>query len=233
MKTSAKNLIGREVVGIDGSIGDVQDVYFDDERWVVRYLVVETGAWLSHRQVLISPLSVLGIGGEDSPVNINLTQAILETGPDVSTHEPVSRRFEIEYSEHFEYPIYWSGAGLWGAAMNPVAFAKQSITEDEERKILDKKSDESHLRSVQEVTGYHIQATDGSVGHIEDFVIDNESWAIGSIVVDTRNWLPGRKVTIDSTSIVEILWSDSVVRIDLDIEHVKEAPELEESFRSI
>lgn len=225
MKTLATKLIGRNATGVDGEIGTVQDLYFDDERWVIRYLVVATGEWLSQRPVLVSPLSISEIGEEDSALSVNLTQAILATSPDVSSRQPVSRRFEIEYSKHFEYPIYWAGGGLWGGAMNPVVFAKNSLTEEEEREALAEKSDQSHLRSVIEVSGYHIEASNGSVGHIEDFLIDSESWKLVDIVVDTRNWFPGKKVLVDPAKITEILWSESIVHVDMDKEGIRESPE--------
>jgi sporulation protein YlmC with PRC-barrel domain len=224
MKTS--DLIGREVVAMDGEVGKIRDLYFDDERWVIRYLVIETGDWMSRRSVLVSPISVTTAGDADTPVSVNLTQAAIATGPDASSQQPVSRRFELEFSKHYEYPIYWVGGGLWGGAMNPAVFAKNVVTEEEERDALDEHSDESHLRSIEEVTGYHVQATDGSIGHIEDFQFGDETWQILETIVDTRNLLPGRKVVIAVRKIDEIIWADSSVVIHMTREAIKESPEM-------
>ena len=226
MKSRAEKLIGMGAIGTDGEIGTVQDLYFDDERWAIRYLIIESGEWLSHRRVLISPLSVLDIGEREKPISVNLNRKIIAASPDVSTKKPVSRRFEVEYSKYFAYPIYWAGGGLWGGAMNPVAFTKGTLTEEEEREALERDSDESHLRSVREVIGYHIRATNGSVGHIDDFLIDNDTWGIEGIIIDTRNWFPGKKVIVEPRMISEILWSESIVAIGMEKDEVRECPEL-------
>ncbi len=222
----ATKLIGCEVEAIDGNIGKVADLYFDDERWVIRYLICRTGDWTDPEWVLVSPLSIKHIDTEESKVDVNLTRKAVEESPDASLKQPVSRRFEVEYSKYFQIPIYWAGSGLWGGAMSPAAFAKAAMPPEEEEKALSEDTEESHLRSVDEVTGYHVKADDGSIGHVEDFIINNETWAIRHVAVDTRNWLPGKVVKIAPARIDEIVWTESSVHIHMTKEAIKESPEL-------
>jgi hypothetical protein len=222
----ATDLIGMKAKATDGDIGVINNLYFDDERWVIRYLICYTDEWVEKRWVLVSPLSIIRISDEESKVYVNLTQFEIAKSPDVSFKKPISRRFELKYSQHYQFPIYWMGGRLWGPTMNPVLLSKNSITPDEEKKALEENSDESHLRSVNEVIGYHVQADDGSIGHVENFLIDNESWEIKHVVVNTRNWLPGKKVKIAPNRIDVIRWSESNVFIRMTKEAIKEAPEL-------
>ncbi len=227
MTWRATELIGSDVKGIDGDIGKVSDLYFDDERWTVRYLICRTGEWTTPRWILISPLSIQSIDDDQSTVFVNLTQQGVAESPDASLKQPVSRRFEIEYSKYFQIPIYWAGSGLWGGAMSPAVFAKTALPPEEEEKALEEgDTDESHLRSVNEVIGYHIKADDGSIGHIEDFIIDRETWGVQHVAVDTRNWLPGKVVTVAPARIDDIIWTESNVYIHMTKDEIKESPEL-------
>jgi uncharacterized protein YrrD len=217
-------LSGRSVEFTDGEIGNVSDLYFDDERWVVRYLVVETGKWLSHKPILVSPISVLSVENKEIPISVNLKQELLSTAPNIDLKKPVSRRFEIEYSKHFSYPVYWGGVGIWGSVMFPTVFNKTILTEDEEKELLENGGDEAHLRSSSEVCGYKVIASNGSVGSIKDFLIDSRTWEIFRIVVDTKNWFPGKKVLIKPSQISEFVWSESVARSEQLKEELNEMP---------
>ena len=223
----ATKLIGSKVEALDGAIGKITDLYVDDERWVVRYLICRTGDFTAAQWVLISPLSVKKVDEEESEVSVNLTQQAVAESPDASLQQPVSRRFEIEYSKYYQIPIYWAGSGLWGGAMNPRVFARSALSAEEERQALQGNKDESHLRSVTEVTGYHVKASDGTIGHIEDFLVDGETWAIQHVAVDTRNWLPGKVVTITPNRIDDIVWTESNVHVHMTKEEIKESPEID------
>ncbi|MBN1685673.1 MAG: hypothetical protein JW852_03415 [Spirochaetales bacterium] len=226
MQWFATKLIGSKVEALDGEIGEISDLYFDDERWVIRYLICRAGDWTSAKWVLISPLSITSVDEEQSMVSVNLTRQAVAQSPDASLKQPVSRRFEIEYSKYYEIPIYWAGSGLWGGAMNPAVFAKSVLPPEEEKKALQGNNDESHLRSVNEVAGYRVKAEDGSIGHIEDFLIDSETWAIHHVAVDTRKWLRGKIVTIAPARIDDIVWTESTVYIRMTKEAIQESPEL-------
>jgi hypothetical protein len=82
---------------------------------------------------------------------------------------------------------------------------------------------------VKEVTGYHIEAKDGAIGHVEGFILDDEDWMIRYMVVDTRSWLPGKKVLIAPCLIRSVHWDESKVCLDLSRELVEGGPEYDPS----
>lgn len=224
-------LKGDAVVARDGSVGKVDDVYFDDERWAVRYLVVDTGNWLPGRHVLISPASVSpgGADGADS-ISLDLTRHQVEHAPGTDADPPVSRRFEEAHARYYGYPYYWAGPYLWGVAEMPLATPaiEQSRADaakrGEDLERAEHEAEASHLRSGAEVIGYRVHAADGEIGHIQDFLIDDENWAIADMVVDTRNWLPGRKVLVSPAAVKEIDWRNREVAVRLTREELKRAP---------
>jgi hypothetical protein len=193
-----------EIGAADGVIGHVKDLYLDDRAWVVRYLVVETGGWLSSRKVLISPIAV---GAADWPkrlLPVSITKEQVRNSPDFDSAKPVTRQHEIEYSGYYDYPYYWGGAGYWGAGMYPnmmlsgyggVGVAR-SVQEESRsaRARAEAGRDENadpHLRSAAAVTGYDVHASDGDIGHVSGMLIDDATWAVRYLVVDTSNWWVG------------------------------------------
>jgi uncharacterized protein YrrD len=226
-----KDLRGDEIVARDGVIGSVRDAYFDDQSWAVRYLVVDTGTWLPGRQVLISPSSIAGI--EDGNVRVALSRDQVERAPGVDEHKPVSRLYEQLHALHYGYPYYWSGPYLWGPVGMPTAGPSTPIGVQpneapelvEARERVAREADQAHLRSSAEVIGYQIQATDGVIGHVEDFLVDDQSWAIADMVVDTRNWLPGKAVRVPPTAISEVDWASQLVHVRLTRDAIRQAEE--------
>jgi hypothetical protein len=221
-----KDLRGDDILARDGAIGSVHDAYFDDEHWALRYLVVDTGNWLPGRQVLISPASVRAVGADD--LQVDLSRAQVEQAPGVETHQPVSRLYEQSHALHYGYPYYWTGPYLWGPAVMPIAAPPeqaQSASEmrgtQEAAARAEREVAESHLRSAAEVVGYHIEARDGSIGHVEDFLVDLDNWAIANMVVDTRNWLPGNKVGISPSEIESVDWASKKVRVRLTRDQIR------------
>src|SRR6266508_5022629 len=99
----AGELKGVTIQATDGDIGSVQDLYFDDHSWTVRYLVVDTGTWLPGRQVLISPFAFRAISGA-SRLQTTLTKDQIENSPSIDTDRPVNRQREIEDSRYYGYP---------------------------------------------------------------------------------------------------------------------------------
>ncbi len=231
MLRSQKKMKGFAIHAVDGDIGRVEQCYFDDEKWVVRYIVVDTGGILLGRTVLISPVSVREIHWNDGKIHVGLTQDQVRHSPDIDTTETFSRRKESEYYSYYHLPVYWGGVGLWGNGMYPAMLPDAMITAEEDRAAKQQaeakapQDDAIHLRSTDEVTGYHILARDGEIGHVEDFLIDDSTWAIRYVVVDTRNWLPGKKVLVEPAQIGEVNWYDEKVRVDLPREDIREAPE--------
>jgi sporulation protein YlmC with PRC-barrel domain len=216
----AKTLEGYKLDSLDGEIGTVKDFYFDDQYWAIRYLVVDTGSWHTVSQVLISPYALLAVDNESKDIAINLTKKKIEDSPSLNTDKPVSRQFEEAYYGYYGWPSYWGGLSMWGEY--------PSIMHDPQKWGLSNQGGKAwdvHLRSTQHVSGYHIQATDGEIGHVEDFIIDDESWAIRYLVIDTHNWLPGKKVLVSPKWIESVSWSQSKIFVNLTREKIKQSPE--------
>ena len=210
MLRTASHLKGTSIAATDGEIGSVQDLYFDDHSWTIRYLVVDTGTWLPGRQVLISPRSIM-------------TKSQVENSPSTDVDKPVERQYEEEYSQYYGYPYYWTGPYRWGATPYPgegvLAVPEPAVA------MPPRGGGDPSLRSTRNVTGYYIEATDGDIGHVDDFIVDTTAWAIRYMLVDTRNWWPGRKVLVSPEWINEVSWPDSRVYVDMSKEAIKSAPE--------
>ena len=214
----------------DGELGTVEQLYFDDETWAIRYLVVDTGGWLGGRRVLISPMSVTRIDWDNARLDVALTKAQVEHSPAIDTHKPVSRQHEAAYLGYYGYPYYWGGPYLWGPAAYPAGLATPPAASTEAMaERIRRESKDSHLRSTEAVTGYNIEAADGEIGHVDGFVVDDEAWAIRYIEVATRNWWPGKKVLVSPPWIERVSWTDSKVYVGLSREAIKNAPEYVES----
>lgn len=210
MLNKATTLTGYSLQALDGEIGKVKDFYFDDRSWSIRYLVADTGEWLVGRQVLISPHSLAGIFGGEDRVAVKLTKTQIEHSPALNSDQPVSQQFEQEYYGFYGLPIYLGFEHDRMKVGDPVIL---------------KKHGDSDLRSMRDVAGHHVQALDGEIGHVEDFLIDDEAWLIRYLIVHTRDWLPGRKVLISPKWIERISWSQREVVVDLSREVIKQAPD--------
>jgi uncharacterized protein YrrD len=234
MLCSVKDLDGLELAARDGAIGHARDVYFDDERWVIRHVVVDTGGWLSGRQVLISPHSIERLDLVQRRLDVSLTRKQIEDAPGIETDRPVSRQQELSYYDYYGYPYYWGGAGLWGLAAYPLAgaawapqpgAAERGLPQEvAERAAAERESADPHLRSGAEVIGYHVAASDGEIGHIDDFLFDPRSWELRQAVVDTRNWLPGKHVLVAPRRIEGVDWAKRRVRVALTRAALESAP---------
>jgi len=217
-------LKGLVIRATDGEIGTVDQFYFDDEIWAIRYLAVETGGWLGGRRVLISPFSILDADWPAKRLDVNLTMKQVENSPNIDTQLPVSRQHEADYLGYYGYPYYWEGPYMWGAGYYP----RGATAEAREAKAR-RDSADSQLRSSDAVTGYSIDATDGELGHLDGFVVDDETWAIRYIEVATRNWWPAKKVLVSPAWIKKVSWSESNVSVELSRDAIQNAPEYIES----
>ncbi len=228
MLRSAKELKGYAIGASDGDIGQVDDLYFDDEAWTVRYLAVDTGTWLSGRRVLISPISLGRPDWTAKKLPVALTRERVSNSPDINTQKPVSRQHEADYFGYYGYPYYWGGLGTWGMGAYPghliSANAVQADRIAQAAAAEAAQGVDSHLRSCAAVTGHHIEATDGEIGHVEDFLFDDDSWSIRYLVVDTSNWWLGHKVVVAPRWITSVSWPDAKVSVDLTRQAVKDAP---------
>jgi uncharacterized protein YrrD len=222
----AKDLLRQTVSGPNEDLGHVEDLYFDDQQWVLRYFVVNTGKWLTGRLVLVSPVAVNGVDREHAAIATSLTRDKVAESPSFDAHMPLSRQYESAYAAYYGYGEYWSGPSLWGTTSFPGALAGLSTLERRaaEQAVVPSGED-AHLRSVREVIGYALAATDGPIGHVHDFVVNVETWAIRLIIVDTSTWWAGRKVLLAPKWIREIQWADRLVCVDVSREAVRSSPE--------
>lgn len=220
MLRKSKTLNDYQLNAKDGEIGAVKEFYFDDHYWTIRYLVAETGGWLMGRQVLISPHALGIVDTLARTIEIALTKKQIEESPSLDSDKPVSRQFEQNYYSYYGWPMYWAGPYMWGAY--PYIPYQPEPLKDVKR---EEESWDPNLRSTHAVNSYHIQAEDGEIGHVVDFIIDDVTWAIRYLVVDTRNWWPGKKVLISPQWIKSINWSESKVFVQLTREAVRQSQE--------
>ena len=218
MFQNIKLLYGKKLGASDGDIGHVKDFYFDDKTWLVRYLVADTGSWLSGREVLLPP-HVFGthpFGRSETEANVllvNLTRKQIEDSPSIDSHRPVSRQYEEDYYRYYGWSPYWEGGGMLGVAGFSVV-PPPPIPVDPPHHGHNQR-DDIHLRSTKAVTGYHIQATDGPIGSVSSFMVDGKSWAICKLVVETGHWYVGKEILISPSMIDRISYEDSTVFVKL------------------
>ena len=220
MLIKAKTLQGYKLDSRDGEIGKVKEFYFDDRHWAIRYLVADTGNWLTGRQVLISPYAMVAVSKGEQHITVDLTKKQIEASPSLNSDKPVSRQFEQAYYGFYGYPMYWGGPYMWGAY--PYLVRDREKWNKSTR--AEKASWDPNLRSTHDVSGHHIQAADGEIGHVEDFIIDDEAWAIRYLIIDTRNWWPGRKVLMSTRWIDRVSWSEAKVFVTLSRDNIEQSP---------
>ncbi|MEO5645667.1 MAG: PRC-barrel domain-containing protein [Bacteroidia bacterium] len=230
MKRSIHSLLGYTIKGTDGEIGKVEEFYFDDRTSTIRYMVVKTGGWFSEKKVLISPDSFQKAEWESKTFSVNLTQEKIKNSPDIDTDKPVSRQHEELMRGYYSWPDYYGNGygmfGYWGLGMWGYPVADERTKEEmNEMNAKEHANDNPHLRSTHEVKGYNIHATDGDIGEVEDFIIDDATWKVHFLVVDTGHWFSGKKVLISPDRIKEIDWETGAVIIDTTVSHVKISPE--------
>lgn len=235
MLRSTKDLEGYAIGATDGVIGHVKDLYFDDEAWTVRYLVVDAGSWLSSRRVLISPFAVGKPSTSEKVLPVSLTREKVKNSPDIDTDKPISRQHEIDYLGYYGYPMYWGGAGYWGAGVYPGAMLSgYGVRPGSTSGPIDATAApaemqpaghaDSHLRSCDTVSRYYLHASDGDIGHVQGMLIDDETWAIRYLVVNTSNWWLGHKVLIAPQWIESVSWLEATVSVDLTRQAIKDSP---------
>ena len=230
MLWTASGISGYAIVANDGQLGSVSDFLFDDDSWQVRWLVVDTGNWLSGRKVLLPP-SVLGhLDPEKHEFSVRLSMSQVKGSPGIMSDRSVSRREETNIYDYYGWPPYW-GTGFYMGGYSYTGDDWADLrTQDASRRERDDANarlndGDPHLRSVAAVTGYHVHATDCEVGHVEDCLVEDADWSIHYLVVDTMNWWPSKKVLISPAASAAIDWPDRLVNRRFDREAVKDSPE--------
>jgi uncharacterized protein YrrD len=227
MLRNITDLRGYAIRATDGEIGTVDDFYFDDEDWAVRYLVVDTGGWLSGRKVLVSPLSLGHPDFIGRVLPVSVTMAQVEHSPNVDTEKPVSRQHEADIFAYYGYPAYWGGDGLWGMGAYPGSLTAEARIEANMaahwREPAEAHGD-VHLRSARVVIGNHVHASDGDIGHVQDLLVDDHSWAIRYLVVNTSNWWGGHQVIVAPRWVDAVSWPEAKVSVAMRRSAISHAP---------
>jgi hypothetical protein len=222
MLKNIRQLYGNKLGASDGDIGHVKDFYFDDTTWTVRYLVADTGSWLAGRLVLLSPHAFGRFDPEGKVLSINLSRKQIEESPSIESHRPISRQYEEDYYRYYGWPVYWEGGQMWGMGSFPV-FRQPPGPALHAHRAHPQQSGDIHLRSAQAIAGYHIQTVDGTIGHVSSFLVDDKSWLIGELVVETGHWFSGKEILIAPGKIERIDYETSKVFVSLTKEDIQRA----------
>jgi sporulation protein YlmC with PRC-barrel domain len=233
MMLSFVDLRGYGIHAVDGDIGSVRDAFFEDTTSTIRYLVVDTGGWLGGRRVLLAPAALGEVDHDAQKISTALTRAQIEDSPGVDTDQPVSRQHEEQLHRYYDWTPYWYGttayglAPYWGAMPPPDVPPSRPEANRVEQELIEAERERAdpHLRSAHEVVGYYVAASDGDIGHVEDLLIDPVGWRIEQLVIDTRNWLPGKKVLVSPERLRAVDWADRHIGLDMTRDQVKASPE--------
>jgi hypothetical protein len=226
----ASALIGYDIEASDGRIGSVSDFLFDDTTWAFRWLVVDNSTWLKERRLLVHPSSISKIANDRRALSVTLTMAEIEGSPSVSRDEPVSRQMQINLYDYYGESPFWEGGGYFGGGAIASPFSPPPMRGPTSQDVLDanpldEDERDPHLRSVAAVTGYRVHATDGSIGHVENLLIDDSRWEVHYFILDTRNFWAGRHVLLSPHAVTEIDWALHEIQVNLTREAVKTSPE--------
>jgi len=224
MLHNVTELYGYKLAAFDGEIGHLTDFYFDDKIWVIRYLVVDTGSWLTGRLVLLSPHSFGRWDAYEKTLQVKLQKKQIQNSPSIESHKPVSHQYETEYYRYYGWPAYWNGSAIWGLGGFPVVLPP---SKDEMEAHLEQHHhrNDKHLQSTQAVADYHIQALGETIGHLSGFLVDDRSWEIRNLVVETGHWYSGKEILISPTKVERISYEESKVYVNITKAEIEQASE--------
>jgi len=190
--------------------------------WAVRYLIVQTGGFFHRRRVLVSPISIREADASGRRFRLSLTTEKIRNSPSFDADKPVSRAHERAYSRYYEYPYYWDYSGLWGMGAVPgvLATAIDDAADLRDDRPTEPYSDpaletsETHLRRARDVLGYRVHANDGVAGHVEDYLVDDESYEVRAIVVNTGSAGLGRRVLLAPAEVTRVSGEERNLYVD-------------------
>jgi len=222
---------GYAIHASDGLIGTISDVLFDDATWLVRWLVIDTGTWLTGRRVLLPPSSLGSVNHIGHQFVVKLSRQQVRDCPDAGSDLPMSRQHEADIYNYYGWAPYWGAGsymgmvGFGGYLGGPMMASPSPELMQREKSIDEARRAESDpaLRSIKEVTGYTIHASDGEIGHVADFLIEDNDWSIRYLVVDTRTWWPGNKVLVSPLAVRSIQWMDRLVNLGANRQTLKDS----------
>jgi uncharacterized protein YrrD len=197
-----ESLTGSSVIATDGEMGRVSDFLFDDQSWMIRYLAVEVGSWLNRRAVLLAITALEQPDWVRKTFRVNLMKEQVRDSPEVDTEKPVSRQQEIAMREYFGWRTDWADSEFGSFSSLPAGREYPMHTKED-----------SHLRSVWQLTGYEVWATDSEIGRLEGFIVDDASWHLGYLDVKAGDWLHNRPVLVPTSSVTFVSWADHRVNL--------------------
>lgn len=218
MNRSVKHLHACTVVDRDGELGPVEETYFDDEKWTIRYIMTDLEEVPERQRAAVSPVSVDDVDWKSRRIVVGLSRDQVAGSPEIDPQQPIGRRKERQLSRYYGIPIYWGGVGLWGNHVYPGLLAEESSVDEGDHGDRD-----NHVHSTQEAFGYKIEATDGEIGRVDDLVVEEKTWEILFLVIDTGSWLPGKKVIVDTHWIDQVNWRDGTVTVNLPRNAIRSA----------
>jgi sporulation protein YlmC with PRC-barrel domain len=222
-------LTGYNIVGTDGQIGTVSDILFDDTIWKLRWLVVDTGGWLTGRKVLIHPSAIGRADPDRQELHVHLTKERISTSPDISQDAPVSVQMQSGLYDYYGWDPMWGGSYFGGGLLATPPLVSPShlpgeLGELEREGFGTELEGDPHLRSIAAITGYHVHATDGDIGHVQDILIEEQGWAIRYVIIDTKNWWPGQHVLVAPYAVKEVSWADQKINLTITRDQVTSSP---------
>ena len=182
----------------DGSIGQVRDLYFNDDDWAIRYLVVETGNWFTRHQVLIPTAALDSIDATNKVIQVSLTRDQVKHSPDVDCDMPVSRQHQTDLSGYYGFPSYLEGV---------------------------QRPSDPHLRSAEALNGYAARSNRDEIGHVKQFLLDDDGWRVVAVILKTGTWWQGDLMRIETDGIETIDWDSSSIEVIASRESLKDEPE--------
>lgn len=218
MNRSVKHLHTCTLADRDGELGPVEEMYFDDEKWTIRYILASLEEMPERQRAAVSPVSVADVDWKSRTIVVDLSRDQVTGCPEIDPQEPIGREKERQLSKHYGIPVYWSGVGLWGNHVYPGLLAGESPSEEEDRS-----EGENRVHRTKEVFGCKIQAADGEIGRVDDLVVEEKTWEILFLVIDTGSWLPGKKVIVDNHWIELVNWSSGTVTVSLPRNAIRSA----------
>lgn len=229
MQRNMKSLTGYNMEATDGGIGKVEELYFEDNTWLIRYLILKTGNWVVYRKVLTAPQAIVKREARLGIFPINLTKEQIRISPNIGTDKRVSRQQDMQLYGHYARQRY-GGSGFYAGVQQSWMVANINEKIMKEADPNDKRSDDDlNLRSTKKIMGYHIHASDGDFGHVNDFIFDDANWQIIYLVIDTHNWFGGKQFLIETGTVKEIQLENSKVIVNLSTDAIKNCPLFDES----
>lgn len=230
MLFAVSGLEGCTIAARDGHIGAVKDFLFDDQSWKIRWMVVDTGDWLPGRKVLIHPSAIAPLQippkprlpmmspGDSLEVAVNLTRQQIEASPEAREGDPVSKDMTALLYDYYGWDPDWGATNTGESAIVAKAAERQAAD------VETGGEGDPHLRSAASVKGYHVHASDGELGHVENLLADDADWDIRYLVIATRSWWPGKVVRLAPYAVTDVDWHDRQVKLNVTRDQVKSAP---------